>query len=122
MADQGDKPALSAADLAAAPAATGDVAISTPPKIAEAVASLEEKLAAEKDGRLEDRFIFLVVIVIFLDIFFLKDAANAVLPIVVLILELIVLLLLAKRLGNEGVSRVLDGLMHGLFKKHSGGE
>lgn len=90
--------------------------------LASKVASLEEQLAAEKDGRMEDRFIGLIVAIIIFNIVVLKDAASVLLPLAVLILELVVLLLLAKRMGSEDISRLIDRLLQSVSRSRPDGE
>ncbi len=84
--------------------------------VSEAIAQLQNDLQAEKDGRLEDRFIGFVVFLVLFDILLLKDAENMFLPVVVLILELIICLLLAKRMGSEEIARLIDRLLHSVSR------
>lgn len=84
--------------------------------LAEKIASLEAQLSEEKDRRLEDRFIGLVVFIIFFDIAVLHGSTNLLLPVVVLILELVILLLLAKRMGSEDMARLIDRILHSVSR------
>lgn len=83
----------------------------------DALARLEAQLQAEADKRREERFIWIVVVTLILDIFFLKDSENATLPIVVLILELLILIVVARRLGIDDVVVLLDRILHNVSNK-----
>lgn len=89
-------------------------------QLADKIAALESELQDEKDGRLEDRFISFVIFVILLDIMLLHGTANVALPIVVLILQLFVFFLLAKRMGSEDVARLIDRLLHSVSRSRGG--
>lgn len=86
-----------------------------------ALKALEDQLSEAKDARLEERFIWIVVTVILVDVLWFRNASNAVVPIVVLILELVILFILANRLGIQEVKGLLDRIMQGLSRGSSGG-
>lgn len=88
--------------------------------LANQVAALEEQLAAEKDGRNEDRFIALIIIFVLVDIALLNNASNFAVPLIALIFELIVLLILAKRMGSEEVVQMLDKIIHSVSRPRGG--
>lgn len=94
---------------------------SPPSPLLAKIAALEDRLSAEQDGRMEDRFIGLVVFFIFFDILALGQSPNVFLPVAVLILELVILLLLAKRMGSEEIARLFDRLLHSVTRSKSGG-
>lgn len=85
------------------------------------IAELQEELTAERDARREDRFFFIFTIVIFLDVMFFTLFDNFGGPIALLVLQLLFLVLLAKRLGMEEsvaifdrvIGRVADGMGRG---------
>jgi hypothetical protein len=66
-------------------------------KTDEALASLEKRGESEEDKRLEERFLWIVVCTMLLNIIWFRDSANATLPVVALVLELMVLVILARK-------------------------
>lgn len=86
-----------------------------------ALKTLEDQLSEAKDARLEERFIWIVVCVILVDVLWFRNASNAIVPIVVLILELVILFILANRLGIQEVKSLLDRIMQGLSRSGGGG-
>jgi hypothetical protein len=65
----------------------------------EQISELQEQLAQEKDARMEDRFVFIVAVVILLDVVFFTVMPSFGGPLALLILQLLVLIPLAKRMG-----------------------
>lgn len=86
----------------------------------EAKAVLETQLQAERDARSEERFVWIVVVTILVDVLWFRNAANALLPLVVLILELIVLLVLARRMGIDDVVQLVDRILHSVGRGTGG--
>jgi hypothetical protein len=78
-------------------------------------AALGERLQKEIDGRNEDKFYFISFGVILLDALIFKDMSSVAI-VCLFLLELIVLLGLAKRFGNEHVSILLEILFHRVCK------
>lgn len=80
------------------------------------IQELQEHLERERDARKEERFIFIVLAVLLLDVVFFTVMPTFGGPLALLVLELLVLLPLAKRMGMEDIaqliSRVLDGVAH----------
>lgn len=78
----------------------------------EQISELQEQLAYERDARKEERFFFLVLLVLLLDVVFFTVMPTFGGPIALFILELLILIPLAKRMGMEEVaqiaSRVID--------------
>lgn len=78
------------------------------------IQTLQEDLANERDARREERFIFIVILVLLLDIVFFSVMSSFGGPLALLILELLILIPLAKRMGMEEIaaiySRVLDNV------------
>lgn len=74
----------------------------------EQIAELQERLTAEKDARNEERFIFIAVTVILFNVVFFSVMPSFGGPIALLILELLVLIPLASRLGMEEVKQILS--------------
>jgi hypothetical protein len=85
-----------------------------------AKAELEEKLQAERDARSEERFVWVVVCVILVDVLWFRNAPNAVIPIVVLVLEILIFFVLARRMGIEKLELLFEGLIHSFGRKGSG--
>jgi hypothetical protein len=106
-----DKIAEPPTDLAKLFASGSDASLS------EKIAELEKQLEAERDCRREDRFVSLVIILILLDIVLLDQAQSAAVVIVVFVLELLFLIVVAKRLGVEQIAGILDKLLGHFAKK-----
>lgn len=78
--------------------------------------ALEKQLEAEQDCRREDRFLGLVIIMALVDVIVLGDKTAPVSGIV-LVLELILLFIIAKRMGVEQLAGILDGILSSFAKK-----
>ena len=87
------------------------------PGLSDKIAELEKQLEAERDFRREDRFVALVITLILLDIVLLDQAQSAAVVIVVFVLELIFLIVVAKRLGVEQIAGILDRILGHFAKK-----
>lgn len=90
-------------------------------KTDDAFAVLEQQFKAEKDARSEERFIWIVICTVLIDVLWFRGATNPTLPLVALILELIVLLVLARRMGIDDVVVLVDRILHSAGKR-AGGE
>lgn len=86
----------------------------------ERVNHLEESLAAEKDARKEDRFVFCTIILILIDIILLNGAVNFWLAIIVLVFEIIILFVIAKRMGAEKIYAIMNRLLNSAAGTKSG--
>lgn len=86
----------------------------------QALEALQQELTALKDARGEERFIWIVVCVILVDVLWFRDAENAVVPIIVLLLEVLVLFILAKRMGIEETRAILGKMMDGISRSTGG--
>jgi hypothetical protein len=73
---------------------------------------LEKQLEREKDARNEDRFIFIACVVILLNVVFFSVMPSFGGPLALLILELLVLIPLARRMGMEEVAGILDRVLY----------
>lgn len=69
---------------------------------------LEQKLAYERDARKEDRFVFMIILVVIFNAWFLHQASTWTLPVVVGILQLFALALLARRFGVQEIQYWLN--------------
>lgn len=81
-----------------------------------AKASLEEQLQQERDRRVEERFVWIVVCVILVDVLWFRNAPNPAFPIVILLLEAVILFILAKRMGIEEISLLFERLLHSISR------
>ena len=77
----------------------------------ESLASLQRQLVDLKDARKEERFYAILILIILLDVILFDTVEGTLVPIAILILELILLIPLAKRLGLEGVAEFLSSLV-----------
>ncbi|MBL1258984.1 MAG: hypothetical protein COB33_000450 [Thiotrichaceae bacterium] len=73
---------------------------------------LEIDLQREKDGRQEDRFVAILCVVIVIDLAVFPSAENWGAPIAILILELFLLIALAKRMGVDVIVTWLDKILN----------
>jgi hypothetical protein len=87
----------------------------------EAKASLEEQLAASKDAHKEERFVWIVVTVMFIDVLWFRNASNPVIPIVVLLLQAVILFILANRLGVDEAKGLFERLILSITRSSGGG-
>jgi predicted nucleic acid-binding Zn ribbon protein len=86
----------------------------------EQVASLQEKLAHEKDARQQERFIFIVVVVLLLNVVFFSVLPTFGGPLALILLELLILIPLAKRMGMEEIAELLSRLLDHMAGKTKG--
>jgi hypothetical protein len=85
----------------------------------EALARITKELMAERETRSEERFLWLLTSVILIDILLLGNMNNSATPIVVLVLELLGFVLLAKKMGIPATAAILDKIMSAVAKKTS---
>jgi len=85
---------------------------SIPDENARRIEHLEEKLQHIKDARSEERFIFVVIIILLLNVVFFSVLPNFAGPLALLILELLVLIPFAKKMGMQEISEILDRIIH----------
>lgn len=83
----------------------------------EAFARLQDEVVSLKDARLEERFIWIVVCTVLVDVLWFRSVSNPALPIVVMILELIILMILAKRMQIEDVQTLMERIVYGMGKQ-----
>ena len=86
------------------------------------IQELQDELAEEKDARREERFVWIVVSVMLLDIAFFSVMPSFGGPIALLVLQLLVLIPLAKRLGMEEVAQILSRVLDRMAGKGSEAE
>jgi hypothetical protein len=90
-------------------------------KVADAAARLGDELEAAQDGRKEERFVWITIVVILVDVMWFEDSPNPALPVVVLVLQLILLVVLARRMGIDDVVELIDRFIHAVGNKGPGG-
>lgn len=89
-----------------------DLLVEEPTLKDDQIERLQKKLDYERDARREERFIFIVVLVILLDVVFFSIMPSFGGPIALLILELLILIPLAKRMGMEEIAAILDRVLN----------
>lgn len=77
----------------------------------ETIARLQQQLEALKDARNEERFYAILILVILLDVILFDAVDGLLVPITVVVLELILLIPLARRFGLEGIAEFLSSLV-----------
>lgn len=78
----------------------------------ERIEELEKSLEREKDQRKEERFLWCLISVILLNVFVFTSMEGSVLgPLVIGVFEAVALLLLARKLGLEEVTEMVEGLI-----------
>lgn len=85
------------------------------------IQELQEEVQREKDGRLEDRFVFIIVSIFFLDVMLFSVMPSFGGPIALLVLELLILIPLAKRMGMQEVAQILNRLLDRVANKSDEG-
>lgn len=86
------------------------------------IQELQEQLAHERDARNEDRFVGIVCLVILLDVAFFSVMPTFGGPLALLVLELLILIPLARRMGMEEIAQILNGVINRLAGKARDGE
>lgn len=89
----------------------GELLTEQPTKRDQQIQELQEQLARERDARKEERFIAIVILVLIFDIAFFTVMPSFGGPLAVLILELLILIPLAKRMGMEEIVEILDRVL-----------
>lgn len=82
-----------------------------PTKQDQLIEELQEDLAYERDARKEDRFIFIVIVVLIFNIMIFTVMPTFGAPIAILVLELVILIPLAKRMGMQEIAKTLDRVL-----------
>lgn len=98
-----------------------EVTGATPSPKDEALAALETELDEVKDARIEERFLWILLCVVLVDVIWFSNSPNPTFPIVILVLEIIGLFILARRMGVEEAERLLERVLHGLGQRGQGG-
>lgn len=74
----------------------------------EQIDELQKELDGERDARKEERFFFIVIFVILFDIVFFSMMPSLGGPIALLVLQLLILIPLAKRMGMEEIAQMMS--------------
>lgn len=77
-----------------------------PSKRDQQISELQEQLTQERDARREDKFIFIAVAFLLLDIVFFTVMPTFGGPIALIVLELLILIPLARRMGIEEIAQI----------------
>lgn len=93
-----------------------------PSKQAQQIEELQEQLARERDGRNEDRFVGIVCMVALLDVVFFTVMPTFGGPIALLILELLILIPLARRMGMQEIATLLGRVLDRMVTKGNDGD
>ena len=93
-----------------------------PSKQDQQVQELQSQLERERDGRKEDRFVGLVVLVMLLDVVFFSVMDTFGGPLALLVLELLILIPLARQMGMEEIAQILSRVLHRMAGKTSDSE
>lgn len=93
------------------------LAVAQPTKQEQQIQELQEDLAAEKDARREDQFVFIMASVILFDIVFFTLMPTSAGPISIVVLQLLVLLPLARKMGMDEIATILNGVITRLAGK-----
>ncbi len=81
------------------------------------ITELQDDLEAEKDGRKSDRFLYMLVAVIVLDIHVFASMQSWSGPLSILALELLFLVVIADRFDISVVERFLDKALSSVIRK-----
>ncbi|MEJ6849531.1 hypothetical protein V3589_25380 [Sinorhizobium fredii] len=95
---------------------------SEPSKKDQQIDELQTQLEAERDGRKEDRFAGIVCLVLLLDVVFFSVMPTFGGPLALLVLELLILIPLARRMGMEEIAEILNRVLHRMAGKTSDSE
>ena len=85
----------------------------------EQIKRLEDQLEKEKDARLEERFLSLLVFVILLDAFLFTLMPSWGGPVAILALEVFLLIPIARRMGHNEMAKLLDKFFLGFIKSRN---
>ena len=77
----------------------------------DAIAALEEQISAQKKSINEERFLWILALMIFFDLPYFSQSPNWGAPVAILILELIGLVIAANKLGIEHIVRLFDKII-----------
>lgn len=85
------------------------------------IQELQTQLARERDWRKEDRFIGIVLLTILLNVVFFSVLPTFGGPLAILLLELLILIPLARRMGMDEIVQIINSVVDRLAGKTSDG-
>ncbi len=88
----------------------------------EQIQALQEDLAKEQDARKEERFVWLLISIILLNITFFTSMQSLLGPLVIGAFELVLLVIIAQRMGKEEIVQLIDRLVGSVVKAASKSE
>ena len=100
----------------------GDLLPEEPTKRDEQIESLQAALTRERDSRREDQFVGIVILVAVFDIVFFSVMPSFGGPLALLLLELLILVPLAKRMGMEEIATLIDRVLGRIAGKAGEGD
>lgn len=71
---------------------------------------------------MEERFVWIIVCVILVDVLWFRSSSNAILPVIVLVLEAVIMFLLAKRMGVDELTRLLENVIQSIGQRGGQGK
>ncbi len=83
-----------------------------PTKRDQQIAELQEALTNERDARREERFIFVILFILLFDVVFFTVMPSFGGPIAILVLQLLILIPLARRMGMEEIAQSVDRVLN----------
>lgn len=86
------------------------------------IQELQERLEHEIDARQEERFVGIVFIVLLLDVVFFTVMPTFGGPLALLVLELLILIPLARRMGMEEIAQILNRVLDRMSGKAGGSQ
>jgi len=78
---------------------------------------LSQRVEALEDARNEERFIFIMLIIILLDVVFFTVIPTWTGPLGLICIEIVVLFILAKKMGMEDTCALIDKLLNRVVEK-----
>lgn len=79
--------------------------------------SLEDRLEKEIDKRLEDRFVFLIIILMLIDIILFNGATNTWLAVIILFLQILLVIAVAKKMRMETIIGIINRIIDSIAPK-----
>lgn len=86
------------------------------------IEELQEEIARLRDARREERFVFIVVALLLLDVVFFSVMESFGGPLALFIMELLILIPLARRMGMEEIATILDRVLSRVVGRTGNGE
>ena len=84
------------------------------------IEELQKDLDREVDARKEERMVWILVVIILLDVYFFTSMQNIIGPLVILAFQLLVVILVARKMGMEQVVQLIDRMIATIARGVSG--